>query len=207
MLGRLSPAIQIEEYLGLFDFMRLQGYVENFDVEYEGEDLAENTEADDGVSFEASLHIQCIFAISDALIEYFHRHPQEMRTMQPRLFEKLVAELIADQGFEVELTQQTRDGGYDIVAVKHDLSATKHLIECKRYAEDRPVGVGEVRALYGVVTSQNASKGIIVTTSRLSRDSTKEVDKHLGKNEFNDLKEWILDYLKRKSAQGPVVLG
>ncbi len=63
------------------------------------------------------------------------------------------------------------------------------------------VGVREVRALYGVVASENASKGIIVTTSRLSRDATKEIDRHpwrLGKTEYQDLKTWILDYLKRK---------
>ena len=194
------PKTRFEDYLGLFDFQKLQKRVEQFGNDA-GPDEEPEEAPNDAVCFKASIQIQVISAISDALIEYFLRHPEDMRAMKPRLFEELVAELVAGQGFEVELTQQTRDGGYDIVAVRHDLSTTRHLIECKRYAEGRKVSVREVRALYGVVASQNASMGIIVTTSQLSRDATAEVDKHpwrLGKAEFADLKKWILEYLEHK---------
>ncbi len=204
IVGGVVADVRMSEYLGLFDFKMLQGFVEQFPETPEPEAELEETREDE-VQFEPSLQVQVISAISDALIEHFHRHPGDMRSMQPRLFEELVAELISGQGFEVELTQQTRDGGYDIVAVKHDLFATRHLIECKRYAEGRPVGVREVRALHGVVTAEGASKGVIVTTSRLSRDAALEVEKHpwrLGKTEYQDLKVWILAYLKRKSAGG-----
>lgn len=36
----------------------------------------------------------------------------------PFKFEKVIAELLKFQGFTVELTKQTRDGGYDIIALR-----------------------------------------------------------------------------------------
>jgi CRISPR/Cas system Type II protein with McrA/HNH and RuvC-like nuclease domain len=56
--------------------------------------------------------------ISDELIRYLARHPHLMRNLDPRKFEELVAELLRDKGYEVELTPRTRDGGLDIIAIK-----------------------------------------------------------------------------------------
>ena len=124
-----------------------------------------------------------------------------MRQMPPRRFEELVAELLSGFGFEVELTQQTRDGGRDIIAIRHDVFKTRYLVGCKRYDEHRAVSVGEVRALVGVLQDERASQGIIVTTSRLSPDAVQLVEQNawqLERKEFAELKEWILEYLKRR---------
>ena len=94
-----------------------------------------------------------------------------MREMPPRAFEILVAAVFRNHGFDVELTPQTNDGGLDCIAVRNDplTGLNYYLIECKRYAEDNHVGVGIVRALYGVLADQSATKGIVATTSFFTR--------------------------------------
>src|SRR5260370_22506117 len=95
-----------------------------------------------------------------------------MRDMPARKFEELVAELFKSKGYEVQLTPATRDGGLDIYAIRRDeLGTALVVIECKRYAADRKVGVGVVRGLYGVVEEKAATKGIIATTSYFSADA------------------------------------
>lgn len=87
-----------------------------------------------------------------AIIERLRRQPASIFELPSRQFEELVAELLADLGYEVELTQATRDGGKDILAYMD----TPHgkllcLVEAKRYRHDRPVGVELVRQLYGTL--------------------------------------------------------
>jgi hypothetical protein len=49
------------------------------------------------------------------------KHSEVLLQMASREFEELVAELWKRFGYEVELTKATRDGGYDVVAVKHGI--------------------------------------------------------------------------------------
>lgn len=45
----------------------------------------------------------------------------------------------------------------------------KYIIQCKRYTA--PVAVGIIRDLFGVVTAERASKGVLVTNSRFTREA------------------------------------
>jgi restriction endonuclease Mrr len=68
------------------------------------------------------------------------------------------------------------------------------LIECKRYAEDRKVGVEIVRALYGVKTDERATKAILATTSTFSAPAKEFFAEHVWELEPRDYKgtrEWI----------------
>jgi hypothetical protein len=66
------------------------------------------------------------------LVQYFREHPAELRTMNRRLFEELVAEIFARFRYTVRLTKATRDGGYDVLAVHPHASDIRYLVECKR---------------------------------------------------------------------------
>ena len=55
-----------------------------------------------------------VFA-NEALLEKLKRQPDSIFQLPSRNFEELVAELLDDMGFEVELTKATRDGGKDIL--------------------------------------------------------------------------------------------
>ena len=54
--------------------------------------------------------------------------------ISPREFEAVIERVLQDEGFETKLTQQTRDGGRDIVATKYEMGKpVVFYIECKRY--------------------------------------------------------------------------
>jgi hypothetical protein len=85
-------------------------------------------------------------------IEVCRKNPEQLRELNPPLFEAVIAELLAGFGWEVSVTPATRDGGYDILGVTTDDSGlrTSWIIECKRYAADNKVGVQIARQVTGV---------------------------------------------------------
>lgn len=93
--------------------------------------------------------------------------------LRPREFEFFVASLYEKIGFNVEITQETRDGGKDIIATREiHQNKEKLLIECKRYI-DEPIRVNLVRELWGTVVRARVNRGVLVTTSRFTPDAQK----------------------------------
>lgn len=131
--------------------------------------------------------------------DIYHNH-QSIFTMQPNDFEDMIAELLRFQQFEVEMTKRTRDGGYDLIAVKNvgDFPV-RFLVECKRHARSRKIGVGIVRSFRDVINTQGANKGIIVTSSYFSPDAEKERLKNkpymLDFKDHDDVIEWVNKYI------------
>jgi HJR/Mrr/RecB family endonuclease len=126
----------------------------------------------------------------DDIRDYLVRHPDYLHTMHPRVFERLIAELFASRGWDVELTARTRDGGYDILGIRHNQPTSQRIpVEAKRFSPDRPVGVALVRALYGVRTVRNATQVVLATSSHVSKDA---------KREFVRAIPWELDLLERE---------
>ena len=112
-------------------------------------------------------------AISKEFINYLARHPNLLYEIEPRRFEILVAELLTDMGYEVELTPESRDGGRDILAafnLPHGKILT--LVECKRFRPDKKVGIDILeRFLWVLDRKDKASCGLIATTSYFSQDA------------------------------------
>ncbi len=143
-------------------------------------------------------------AINDELIAKLAVHPELMYEIHPRKFEELVAELLERDGYEVNLTPISRDGGKDIyVAKRNTLGSFLYLVECKRYAPDKPVGIGMVQRLYGVVAAAKATAGILATTSYFSDDAMKfqETVRHqLSLQDYAAVKSWIDRGLRSRVA-------
>jgi restriction system protein len=92
--------------------------------------------------------------------------------LDPRDFEFLVERLYRRMDYDTQLTTKSKDGGYDIIAHKILPGRQEKLrIECKRYT--KPVGVGIVRSLLGVVSDEKVNKGILVTTNRFTKPAHK----------------------------------
>lgn len=142
-----------------------------------------------------------IVTANDVLIEKLKRQPTDLFKVTARQFEEVIADLLKDMGMDVELTPQTRDGGADIFAyMDTDLGKLLCLVEAKQYRETRPVGVSLVRGLYGTVVHQQASKGMLVTTSRFTKDAQTFQQKHeyiLSLKDYSDVLSWILKYKQR----------
>ena len=131
------------------------------------------------------------------LLEFLKRHPNLIHTISPRQLEEVVGDIFTNLGYEVELTPQTRDGGYDIRALRKDgVGTLLYLVECKRYSPQRPVGVDLVRALYGTVSETRASHGVMATTSHFSPDAKEYAERvkyQLSLRDYGDLTKWIHD--------------
>lgn len=119
----------------------------------------------------------------------------EIYNLSSRAFEEFVAELFSQQGFNVELTPETRDGGYDIIATKNIGGLPfMLLIECKKYAKGNPVGVSLVRSLLGVQGDRKANKAVLVTTSRFTKSAKEFADRQqhlISLLDINDLMRMI----------------
>lgn len=136
--------------------------------------------------------------ITDKLIRHFAKHPEDMRTMNRRQFEELVAELFSGFGYNVELTQKTRDGGRDVIAIAKREVQVKYLIECKRPDPGGYVGVRPVRELYGVKCDEQATKAIMATTVHFSRDALLFFENHrweLEARDYEGLIKWLNAYM------------
>lgn len=88
--------------------------------------------------------------------------------LTPSEFESLMTNLFEKMGLETRQTRASRDGGVDCVAWDtRPVVGGKVVIQAKRYKNT--VGVSAVRDLYGAITAERASKGILVTTSGFGR--------------------------------------
>ncbi|UII80137.1 restriction endonuclease [Flagellimonas sp. CMM7] len=141
-----------------------------------------------------------IVTVESLLIEKIKQNPKDIHQLSPREFERLIAEIISESGWKVELTPQTRDGGMDIIASNHTLLG-KHvcLIEAKKYRPNNPVGVSLVRNLYGTLLDYQANSSLLVTTSRFTKDAQKFQKRHknlIGLKDYGNVIDWVENYKK-----------
>jgi len=139
-----------------------------------------------------------ILNVNDEIIKYLARHPTKIHDLSSRKFEELIADILRNFGFEVELTRATRDGGKDIVAyIRTQATAFLTYVECKKYAADHKVGVDVVREVYGVQRIYKANKSLIVTTSSFTRDAVearRHIENEMDLKDLEDLKVWLQIY-------------
>jgi hypothetical protein len=140
--------------------------------------------------------------VADKLMREIAAHPSLLRTIERRTFEKLIAELFDGFGYQVELTQRTRDGGKDIIAVKKiDTVDIRYLIECKRPDPGNKIAVSTIRELLGVKADDPASKAILVTTTDFTRDAKLLMERHRWNLEgkvYDDIVAWVNNYNRIK---------
>lgn len=139
-----------------------------------------------------------IVSATDYLVAQLRKNPGAVYELSPRRFEELLADLLTDMGWEVELTRSTRDGGKDLLAYfETEVGRFLCLVEAKRYRRDRVVGVDLVRNLYGTLCDFQANSAMLVTTSSFSRDAREFQSRHsyqLSLREYADVIRWIDRY-------------
>ncbi len=127
--------------------------------------------------FDAHMHCltgSMINAVTDAeevIRARYIRVPESSSELQALLlglsfreFEQLVEHLYDAMGYQTELTPSQGDGGRDIIARRNEPGRRETLyVECKRY--EAKVGVEIVRRLIGVISTELANKGVVVTSS------------------------------------------
>jgi len=122
----------------------------------------------------------------------------DLLDMTPTEFEHLVRQLFEKMGMKSWITQASKDDGVDAVAVNEDpVFGGLCIIQAKRYRG--PVGVEAVRALAGVMEDKHATKGILVTTSWVTKDGHAFTDRHgrIQIIECEEIKFLCKEYLDR----------
>ncbi|TVZ06357.1 restriction endonuclease [Trebonia kvetii] len=102
---------------------------------------------------------------------------QDLLAMAPYAFEHLVRQIFEEMGMQAWNTEAIKDDGVDAVAVNKDaVFGGMCIIQAKRYRN--AVGVEAIRALAGVMEDKHATKGILVTTSWVTKDGHAFATRH-----------------------------
>jgi hypothetical protein len=93
---------------------------------------------------------------------------QHLQAMDPLAFEQYVGHLFELEGYRVEYTPQSGDGGVDLLLRRPGRGRRKHgglaLVQCKRYASSHSVGSPELQQFSGALRRAFAYEGYVVTT-------------------------------------------
>src|ERR1017187_6248032 len=140
-------------------------------------------------------------AIDAALYQAVIGHPELLRTLDWRLFEKLLADILDSFGFEVELQRGTKDGGIDLFAVKkgHPMGPQRFLLQAKRWKNS--VGVEPVRQLAFLHSHHRVTKSCLATTATFTRGAwelARQYRWQLELRDFEGLMEWVREAARIK---------
>lgn len=134
----------------------------------------------------------------DSALKSVAQDPSFLQQLSPRAFEEFIRDLFIRLGFEVELTQLTRDGGADLICMR-DLHGIplRMAVEVKRYKDTRPITVSLIRSFIGSNLQHRANKLVYITTSyytQPARSFAAEYASHqLSLMQYDHLREWCLE--------------
>ncbi len=137
-----------------------------------------------------------IYSPSQLLLEQLRQQRISLHDIHWRQFEEIVAELLQQDGYMVELGRGTKDGGKDIVAVKEvpGCGLIMSVWQAKKLNRENKVDIHVIRELADTRIQNGASKGVIVTTTSLTKDALKRIEQDrylLHKVDGEDLATWI----------------
>jgi len=95
------------------------------------------------------------------------RETAQLDDLSGRQFEDFLALMFAKKGYQVEKTAVTGDKGADLVLVSGQ--GTRTAVQAKRYCAT--VGISAVQEVLGSMAFYRCQRGIVVSTSRFSRDA------------------------------------
>lgn len=147
-----------------------------------------------------------IASVNKELVSYLNKNPKKLYDLRPRQFEELICEVLKSFGWDVELTKATRDGGYDIFAISKDIAgvSSSWIIECKKHAPERKVGIEYVRSLCGVKNDKKVANAMIATTSFFTSGvlKAKQSRYDLELKDYDGIVEWLNVSYKKDQASG-----
>lgn len=111
-----------------------------------------------------------------------------LHSMSPAAFERYVAELFLQAGYQVEHVGASGDGGVD-VRVWRD--GRYGVVQCKRYDTGRAIGPATIRELVGARTHEQAGVAWIATTGRVTAGARQlAAEEQIGVLDAASLVEW-----------------
>lgn len=135
-------------------------------------------------------------------IDYL-RSGKPLHSMHWRKFEELISQLLEENGWTVELTPMSGDGGIDVVAsrIAPDIGLIKSVWQAKKYKPSNHIQLSTIRELITASNDYQASKAMLVTTSYLAEGAIERIrqdEYRLGYKEQKELESWIYDTAEGK---------
>lgn len=142
----------------------------------------------------AVLPIRLVDEIDLQLYSVIAAHPELLRTLHWRTFEKLLADILERFGYEIELQRGSKDGGIDLFAIRRSsvLGPERYILQAKRWSSR--VGIEPVRQLLFLQAHERATKACLVTTSRFTRGAWElgaEYKWQLHLRDADGLLDWV----------------
>ncbi len=98
------------------------------------------------------------------------RELPRLLAMSPRHFEDTVGAVLAANGYgEVVHVGGSGDRGADLLCL--DPAGRRVVVQCKRYGLEHKVGSPEIQRFVGAIQIHSAQRGMLVTTSTLTREA------------------------------------
>jgi HJR/Mrr/RecB family endonuclease len=145
----------------------------------------------------------CLAEANSAVMAWLRSRPEDVDYVHHRSFELIVAEVVADHGWTVELTKQTRDNGYDIMCLKNESLGfpITMVIEAKLRRGGAAIGLAAIDRLAAVRQRENVNKGVLVTNSRVSGPAWRRWQASVGRELDLVERATLLDWLRAYSPQ------
>lgn len=141
----------------------------------------------------------------EAIFQLLSDNPADLFrfSKDPRAFEEFIAETYRRDGYKVELTPRSGDGGKDIVATREGFGAVKILDQAKAFSRGNLVTSEDARALLGVLfMDPSASKAVLTTSSDFAPGAQKEFANYaptrLELRRGIDLIQWVKSVAGKK---------
>ena len=112
---------------------------------------------------------------------YLKKNFADIYSLEPSKFEEIIADVFRYHSYRPVLTKASRDGGVDIFLVNEKTDNIESIVQCKRYAEHRKVGIATVQRLVGTAVEWDVEKAYLVTTSSFTAPAQKSARKVISK--------------------------
>ena len=139
-----------------------------------------------------------IYEINENIMYEVSKDPSNLKYLHSGAFEKLVAKLYSNFGFTVQQIGRWNeaDGGVDIIAVQKStpIGDFKVALQCKH--SKNKIQPRIIRELNGILESQKALKGIVVTSNYFTKASIDEAKNYFYKIELKD-RDFLIESLQK----------
>ena len=145
--------------------------------------------------------LQVLDIVDINLYKLIVKEPELLKSLDWRIFELLLADILQTVGYNIELTRPTKDGGIDLFAIKKDseFGVHKYLLQAKRYKDK--VQVEPVRSLLFLHNHYKATKSCLATTAQFTKGAWELADNYKWQLELKDytgIYQWVKHVLELK---------
>lgn len=110
------------------------------------------------------------------MVRHIIQHPDEIRTLSRRQFQAFSAALLERKGLKVTLGPVGADGGVDVRAERDgEFGPELILVQAKHPDPGNKVGLETIKLLHYQVLEEGATRGLVMTDSRFTRNALKQI--------------------------------